>query len=332
MKLPGEALDALSTWSIGWVLSSRHVRRGEVNQNYIIRTSTGRYVLRQAAHHRTSAELEFELSYLDYLRHANFPYETPAVVPTRNGTLFDNAHGRYYWLYRFLEGIVIENLNESHLAQLARMIANYHQAIERSNLNNGRPASDLYNRTELLGAFEDYQAEIRRNRSSRIDDVFLKESARLTPILLRLDGSPYSKLRWYPIHGDINPGNLVWRDDRLTALLDWENVSTTNGPTVRDIATMLNHTCTDAKVKFQLDLERSRRFMLSYKQHHPVSDGESRLIPDLMTAGSVEDFLWAFWMLKNDPERARADRLTRYSRAAQWSHSNKDMITEALMI
>jgi Ser/Thr protein kinase RdoA (MazF antagonist) len=275
--------------------------------------------------------LEFELAYLDYLKHANFPYETPSGVPTRGGRLFVNVQGDYYWLYEFLEGIVIERLNEARLAQLARMMASYHQTIEGSNLNNGRPASDLFNRTELLRAIDDYETEIGRNRSNRVDDIFLQESARLTPILSGLDGSPHANLRRYPIHGDINPGNLVWKDDRLTGLLDWENVSTTNGPTVRDIATMLNHTCRDPRVKSQLDLERSRRFVHSYKQYHPMSDREFRLIPDLMTAGSIEDFLWAFWMLKNDPERARADRLTRYSKAAQLSHSNRDMITEALM-
>ncbi len=211
------------------------------------------------------------------------------------------------------------------------MMASYHQTIERSNLNNGRLALDLFNRTELLKAMEDYQSEIGRNQNSRVDEVFLRESVRLTPILAGLDGSPYSNLKRYPIHGDINPGNLVWEDDRLTGVLDWENVSTTNGPTVRDIATMLNNTCRDPKVKYQLDLERSRRFLLSYKQYHPVPDREFRLIPDLMTAGSIEDFLWAFWMLKNDPERARAERLTRYSIAARWSHSNRDMITKTLM-
>lgn len=295
-----------------------------------MRTSTGKYVLRQAVHHRTSAELGFELAYLNYLNHTNFRYETPSATPTKDDQLFVNVQGNYYWLYQFLEGIVIERLNESCLAQLARMMASYHQAIERSNLSNGRPTSDLFNRTELLKSIEDYQAEIGRGRRSMAAEMFLRESATLTPILSGLDVSPYANLRRYPIHGDINPGNIVWRNNRLTGLLDWENVSTTNGPTVRDIATMLSHTCRNPKAKSRLDLERSRIFLHFYTQYHPVSPLEFRLLPDLMTAGSIEDFLWAFWMLKNDPERARFDRLTQYSKEAQWSHSNKDKITEAL--
>ncbi len=60
--------------------------------------------------------MEFELAYLDYLKRANFPYETPSAVPTRDGRLFVNVQGDYYWLYEFLEGIVVSRLNESRLA------------------------------------------------------------------------------------------------------------------------------------------------------------------------------------------------------------------------
>ncbi|HEV2120675.1 MAG TPA: hypothetical protein VGS11_11335 [Candidatus Bathyarchaeia archaeon] len=68
-----------------------------------------------------------------------------------------------------------------------------------------------------------------------------------------------------------------------------------------------------------------------YEQYHPIPDIEVRLIQDLMTASFIEDFVYAFWMLRNDPERARGYRLTLYSRAAQWSHSNRERIVETFL-
>ena len=332
LQIPREAKDAVSAWYIGRVINARYVRQGEVNHNFVIGTSKGKYVLRQAAHHRTSAELEFELAYLDYLSRSNFPYKIPLAIPTTNGELFVAVQGRFYWLYEFLEGTFVERLNKSRLTQLARMMATYHLLIEKSHLNNGKPHSDLFNRTPVLKEIGDYQAEIlHRNRANRDDVTFVKESKILERILRGLDESPYSNLRWYPIHGDINPQNLIWKNGMLVGLLDFENVSTTNGPTIRDISQCYNTAFRDAKVKHRLNLNLVKQFLLYYKQYHPMSNKEVRLIPNLMIAGFIEDFVYAFWMLRNDPERARGYRLALYSRAARWSHSNRERIAQALL-
>jgi len=80
-----------------------------------------------------------------------------------------------------------------------------------------------------------------------------------------------------------------------------------------------------------LNLNLAKQFLLYYKHYHPMSNKEVRLIPNLMIAGFIEDFVYAFWMLRNDPERAKGYRLALYSRAAQWSHSNRERIAQALL-
>jgi len=140
MSAPGEHRDALSAWNIGKVMASRLVNRGEVNRNFIIRTSHDKFVLRQVSHthHKSAGDLEFELAYLDHLRTAGLPYSVPSAIATKKGSLFVTVQGHYYWLYRFLEGKVIERLNQPRLAQLAEMTASYHQLIERFTLKNGK--------------------------------------------------------------------------------------------------------------------------------------------------------------------------------------------------
>src|SRR3989442_11233323 len=175
------------------------------------------------------------------------------------------------------------------------------------------------------------QEILRRSLATRADAAFVKESKILEPMLRGLDESPYSNMKRYPIHGDINPQNLIWKNGVLVGLLDFENVSTTNGPTIRDISQCYNTAFRDAKVKYRLDLNLAKQVLLYYKQCHPMSNEEVRLIPNLMIAGFIEDFVYAFWMLKNDPERARRYRLALYSRAAQWSYSNRERIAHALL-
>jgi len=281
--------------------------------------------------------LEFELAYLEYLKGASFPYYIPSPIATTKGRFFVTVQGHYYWLYKFLEGNVVERLKEPHLAQLAEMMGKYHLLIERSDLNNGKPASDLYNRTATLKEIEEYRKEIlRKNKANRKESTFLKESARLTLILRGFDDSSQSNIGRYPIHRDLISENLIWKQNKLTGLIDFEHVSESNDPIVKDIAVTMQYCCRDNKVRHQLDVDSARRFLRAYRESHPLSDEEVALIPDLITTGFVEDFVFAFWMIRNDPKRANQSEaegygLTLYSAAAQWSDSNREKIAQAFL-
>src|SRR5438132_2783544 len=234
-------------------------------------------------HHKTPRDLEFELDYLDYLKDAGFPYRIPSAIATRKGSLFETVQGHYYWLYKFLEGIVVERFNQSRLAQLAQMIARYHILIERSNLHNGKQVSDPYGRTATLKEIEEYRNEIlRENKPNRTEKRFLEESARLTPILRGLDDDPQSNLGLYPIHRDLISENLIWKQGKLAGVIDFEHVSQTNDPVVTDIAVTMQYCCRDNRVRHRLDLESARRFLRRYRESHPLSDEEVGLIPDLI--------------------------------------------------
>src|SRR5712692_1843351 len=334
MNLPQEA-EAISAWNIGTPTKWSLAEQGEVNRNFIIRTKQGRYVLRQVlshAHYGSSKDLEFEFAYLNYLERVGFPYQVPSAVPTREGKLFIKVRGRYYWLYRFIEGTAVARLNESHFEELARMMGRYHLLVERSGLDNRKPTVDLFGRAFTLKEMEGYRSELlKKSRMNRRDATFMQESAKLVPILRSLDENPYSKLKRYPIHRDIIPENLIWKKNKLVGLIDFEHVSGTNEPTVKDIAVTLQFTCRDKKLRHQLELKLIKRFLRSYEKWHSITDDEIELIPNLIASGFIEDFVWAYWVvLRNVPERASPYGLKLSSTAAQWSYSDKEKIAEAI--
>ncbi len=252
-------------------------------------------------------------------------------MPTREGKLFINVRGRYYWLYRFIEGTVVERLNESYFEELARMMGTYHLLIERSGLDNGKPTVDLFGRAFISKEMESYRSELlKKLRMNLRDATFMQETAKLVPILRSLDENPYSKLQRYPIPRDIIPENLIWKNNKLVGLIDFEHVSGTNEPTVKDIAVTLQFTCRDETFKHQLDLKLVKRFLRSYEKWHSISDDEIELIPNLIASGFIEDFVWAYWMSRNDPGRASPYGLKLFSTAAQWSYSNREKIAQAI--
>ena len=283
-------------------------------------------------HYRNTKDLEFEFRYLDHLRKAGFPYQVPTPVPTISGKFFQNLRGRYYWVYHYLDGQVIDNLDRSHLVKLASMMATYHQRVEESHLENLVHESDVFSRDYVLREMGIFRSEIlRRRRVNRRDEIYIEESSRLIRLMNSLDDSPYRNLKRFHIHRDIIPENLIWKRGKLAGLIDFENVSKTREPVVKDVAVTLQFVCRGKKSNRGLDLRRARMFLRSYLKKHPLSKKELDLIPDLLVSGLIEDFVYAYWMLRNDPERARLERLKLYSAAAQWTFENRDQLSREFL-
>jgi Ser/Thr protein kinase RdoA (MazF antagonist) len=99
---------------------------------------------------------------------------------------------------------------------------------------------------------------------------------------------------------------------------------------IKDISIMLQYSCRDRKQKYKLDLKLAKFFLKQYKKHGQLTDKEIEFLPDVITAGAIEDFAYAYWMLVNDPKRAKLYRLKLYSTTAQWYSKNKQEIIRKL--
>jgi len=321
----------LDNWDIGELISCRQAEKGVVNINWIVKTVQGKYVLRKIMHITKIKDLEFELNYLTYLKEHNFPYRIPAPIRTKNGKNFLKFKGSYFWLYEYIEGRNIKRFGYSELRECARMMAIYHKIIESSGLDNKKGSEEVFNRKSVLEELRKFRAQIlAKDKQDRKERIFLKESSILVPLMKSLVGREYSKLPRYPLHRDINPENILWKNRKLVGLIDFENISTMNDTMVKDISVMLQYSCRDRKQKYKSDLKLVKFFLTEYKKHRQLSNKEIEFLPDIITAGAIEDFSYAYWMLVNDPKRAKLYRLKLYSQVAQWHNKNKQEIIRKL--
>jgi homoserine kinase type II len=321
----------LENWNIGELISYRQARKGVVNINWIVKTTLGKYVLRKVTHFTKIEDLKFELDcYLTYLKE-HFPYRIPAPIKTKNEENFLKFKSSYFWIYEHIEGRDIKRFGYSELRECAKMMAVYHNTIETSGLDNKKGSGEVFKRKSILEELEKFRAQIlAKDRQDRKDRIFLKESSILIPLMKSLDGREYSKFPKYPLHRDINPENTLWKNKKLVGLVDFENVGTMNDTMIKDISVMLQYSCRDRKQKHKLDLKLAKFFLREYKKHRQLSDKEIEFLPDIITAGSIEDFSYAYWMLVNDPKRAKSYRLKLYSQTAQWYQKNKREIIKKL--
>jgi len=173
-------------------------------------------------------------------------------------------------------------------------MAIYHKIIANSGLDN-KKGSEVFNRKSVLKELGKFGAQIlEKDKQGRKDRIFLKESAILIPLMKSLDGQEYSKLPRYPLHRDINPENTLWKNKKLVGLVDFENVSTMNDTVIKDISIMLQYSCRDKKQKYKLDLKLAKFFLNEYKKHGQLTNKEIEFLPDVITAGAIEDFAYAY--------------------------------------
>ena len=259
----------------------------------------------------------------------NFPYIIPLPIKNKKGKLVVNECGSYFWIYEFIAGRNIKKFGYSELKECAKMMASYHKLIEKSGLDNHTSCSD-FAKKEILEEIESFRKDIGSSPKDKKGKIFLKESEKLTKLFGGLDVKGYSKLKKYPLHRDINPENTLWINKKLVGVIDFENVGEIRDTLIKDIAGMLQYSCRDRKDKYKLDLKLVKFFLKEYKKHHALSKKEISFIPSLIIAGAIEDFSYSYWMLLNDPERAKLSRLKLYSRVAQWHNEHKAEMLEKI--
>ncbi len=107
-------------------------------------------------------------------------------------------------------------------------------------------------------------------------------SARIRQQLPRL---AHAQLPVQLIHGDYRSANLLWRDDHIQAVLDFEEVR--GGYRVSDLAWAAVHLATQFHDWGPLDATAQAAFLHSYSAHAPLSAVEQAWLPTLMAWHSL---------------------------------------------
>ncbi|MEM2917151.1 MAG: phosphotransferase [Candidatus Bathyarchaeia archaeon] len=321
----------LDNYKIGTLASYKAIERGEVNYNWIVKTTEGKYILRKESSFKKLPDLEFQFNYLTYLKSHGFPYRIPVPILTKNRKHYIKSNKSYFWLYEYIEGRIRTRFGLKELRQVAKMMAGYHHLIEQLKLDNKKGNSDVFGKKSVLKELTTFRNKvIEKPKKDRKDNIFLKEAPELIRLLKSLDDREYAQLKRYPLHRDITPTNILWKGNKIAGIVDFENVSLRNEPTIKDIAVMLQYSCRDKKHQYKSDLKLSKFFLEEYRKHHSISNEEIKFIPDIITAGAIEDFAYAYWMLVNVPERAKLYRLKLYSNVAKWHFGNRGLILKRL--
>jgi homoserine kinase type II len=256
-------------YNFGRLGAASGIPEGSVNSNYLIESTKGKFLLR-IDEVKSESEVRREIDLLAFLRKHGFP--CPSPMQDRMGRYYREYEGKCVSLYKYNEGRtpVAVRLKPSQLETIGRTLGELHVIGKgyKKGIDNRfsfERIADLY--LTVRNRLPNYFRKITRTLEDEID------------YLTRyLEG----KLPKGIIHGDLFADNLLFRGEKLTAVLDFE--AACRGKFIFDIATAVNALCF---VDGGYSLDRFRYLLQGYESVRTLSLAEWDAFPNELRYSSL---------------------------------------------
>ncbi len=240
----------------------RPLRDGSVNSHYSLETARGKYLIKIDAV-KSEIEVKRELDLLLFLRKHGFPCRAP--LADRRGRHCRDWSGKQLSLYRYQDGhsVTPDELSANQLENVGRVMADLHLITKaykkgvESRFNFERVAETY---ASVRGRLPHYLKKIVRT----LDEEFEY-----------LQNYLESKLPKGMIHGDLFADSVMFRGEKVVAVLDLEAAG--RGKFIFDLATAVNSLCFESG---RYGLKRFEALISGYESLRTLSLAEWDAFPN----------------------------------------------------
>ncbi|MDF3023528.1 MAG: thrB [Alphaproteobacteria bacterium] len=259
----------LAKFAVGELQSFEGIAEGVENSNYLITTTTGKYVLTLIEKRAQPDELPFYTGFMAHLSDKGIP--AARVVPDKTGERIHTVSNRPALLTEFIEGTWPREIYAHHCQAIGELLARMHRAGKSFTLKR--------HNTMALPAWEG----LIHACATRADEVEPGLFALLESELQYLKLNRPKLLPKGAIHADLFPDNVFFRDEKVSGVIDfyfscWDTVA-------YDLMLTFNPWCFDWKG--DLDTARAHAFLSSYNQGRPLTKNELKALPYFGRAAAV---------------------------------------------
>jgi homoserine kinase type II len=206
--LSAEDLSALiSEYDVGDLVSAKGIAEGVSNSNWLVETSTGRFILTMYERRIDTADLPFFLGLLDHLSAKGCP--VPRTIHDRAGAAHRNIGDKAVALIEFLPGVSIDRPSAGQARAVGAALAGMHLASADfpTSRANGLDISTSLQTLEQCG-----EAEL-----ARIDQAL---PATIPQAAVVREAWPWD-LPGAICHTDLFPDNVLMRGEQVTGMIDF---------------------------------------------------------------------------------------------------------------
>ncbi len=292
----------LAHYDLGSFRRAEPLEQGTIQTNYLLETARGRFIFRYYEN-RSKESILFESELLAHL--ATKEYPCPIQVKNRAGDHLGEYQNKPYLILCYIDGRPIENLNEHHWGQVIRNAAEL-QKVTQDFHSPYTPHRWNYS-PELCSRLAYEEVERLGTPAARAKLAWFERE------LEALDLPP--ELPKGICHCDFHWSNILFRDDKFVALLDFDDANWTYHSF--DLVGLVEHQAWPND-RATLDLGAARRVAAAYEQYRPLDPIERQHLYDVYRLSILFD---AIWYLERGPaedfrEKSKIDALDHLGRQA----------------
>ena len=281
----------LSRYDVGTLVSAKGIAEGVENSNFLIDTTTSRFILTLYEARVDEADLPFFMALLDHVADRGLP--VPRAVRDRSGAQLQTVAGRPACLIEFLPGVSVTTPNAAQARATGAALGQMHQAL--SDFPLSRP-----NALGLAG-WHDLAARC----GDDLDAIAPGLKRRIAAELSWLDAHWPHDLPRSVVHADLFPDNVLMRGDGVGGMIDFYFACTD----IRAWDLAITH----AAWSFDSDGTGYRAdigdaLVSGYESTFGLSDTERTAFPALARGACIRFLLTRAWDWLNTPAGAFVTR------------------------
>lgn len=291
-QVPSEELETLiARYDAGRLVSAKGIAEGVENSNYMVDTTTGRFILTLYEKRVDAGDLPFFLSLLDHLADSGNP--VPRALKDRNGQQVQQVAGRPACLIEFLPGVSVTRPTPAQAHAAGAALGRMHIALR--SFTGTRPNSlDLPAWHALADRCGD-----------QLDAIAPGLGARVAEELSFLDAHWPRDLPHAIVHADLFPDNVLVLDDHVSGLIDFYFSCTE----IRawDLAVTHSAWCFSPDGA-EFDAALGDALIAGYEAEHPLLAEERAAFDTLARGACLRFLLTRAWDWLNTPADALVTR------------------------
>lgn len=296
MKLTKKEVEKVcKNYNLGRLKEFELIEGGLINHNFDVKTEKGNFIFRVLKKGKGPRQKDNEFKVLHFLSKNNYSYEIPVPILNRKGKEVSKLKDRNMWVYKKLEGEHIHKFKSIHLKQIARALAEYHKIIKKLGKVDDPPGWWI-NQKWILEKFKRMKKIKPKNK---IDRLMLKNIDYVKSIMKK-----YLVLKspshFLICHCDFNRGNILWKENKLKAILDFDNCS--YRPRIFDVTNTITQFCNKYH---EIDKKKMAVFLNEYKKKIKLTKMELNQIFPIILRHQAMIFEWFYNGMEKNKQKRR---------------------------
>lgn len=282
-----DANKVLQNYNFGEVSTTKRLTSGFANINYKIKTTKGNFLFRICAE-KSLKEIQYEIKVMNELRKIKFPTAFP--IKRKDGQFINKTKFGEVVIYNFAVGEE-PKVNEKTAKEIARAVAKLNTLKNWKKLKKGNAINLKLCKDNIM------KFNSAKNKYPKIFEYFREETEFLSKPLKE-------KVPQGLVHGDIFPDNTKFKENKLVAILDFEEVCTDN--LLFDVGVTINGFCFQNN---KLNPKLLKVFLEEYQKIRKISSKERKLLPFYIQWGAHAMICWHLKHLLNNRESKKLNRV-----------------------